>query len=235
MPRGKAPDPRKRKTRHPDAQNFKIPNGKEEAAHLAGEMYGCETHRTDTSKPCVQAITEGKLRCPYCADGLESVWRGYVPLWDRDWALRYALIGKTIYDSVAVIEVGAQVVVSRAKNPISPLIVREQNHTLRSLPKRSPWSEPIEMIEVCLTLWQHEALANWFAKHPEAKLTIDTTEFAKEVADPGLKRMQNLMAKEERERVESELLDDSISKTINRVFKPAQSANGVYKAPQKPR
>lgn len=161
MASGKRPDPRRRKTSHPHASYLAVKPGEKRGAFLAGELYGCYGHRTHAQQPCVNDITTGELQCPYCASGLIPEWRGYVPLWDVDFQLRYVLIGEEIFDSVDLIKHRAKVVVMRAKNPISPLIVREETLLTRELPNKAPYSEPIAMLKVCLTLWKNDALTKW--------------------------------------------------------------------------
>jgi len=162
MSRGKKPDPRKQKTGSLYASYMRVANGQQERAYKAGELYGCNGHRTDTHQPCARDITDGELSCPYCSAGLDIVWRGFVPLWDRDWSLRYVLIGQDHLESTDQIPWRAQVTVSRAKNPISPLVVREEQCLTRALPAKPPWSAEVDMLAICLTLWQHDALTQWF-------------------------------------------------------------------------
>lgn len=170
MATGQAPDPGRKKHAHPHCTNFKVPNGTKEFGFKAGHVHGCYGHRTFAHQPCVLLITEGALQCAYCGSGLVPEWRGYVPIWDRDWTLRYAMIGETFFPSVDSIPFRAQVCLSRAKNPISPLIIREEVNLTRVLPDRSPWNEEVNTLDICLTLWQNVELAKWYAKHPPKKV-----------------------------------------------------------------
>lgn len=165
MATGKRPDPRRRKTRHPHSNNFTVKCGEKHPGYKAGEMFGCYTHRTFAAQPCIYDITNGALQCPYCAAGLIPEWRGYVPIWDRDWALRHALIGEAYFETVDVIPFHAQVELSRGKNPISPLVIRQQAGMLRELPQRDPWKLEVNMLAVCLTLWKCDALTQWVEKN----------------------------------------------------------------------
>lgn len=133
---------------------------------MAGQIYGCYSHRTHATQPCVEDITEGHHKCPWCKAGMVPEWRGWVPLWDRDWCLRYVLINESYFPSVDAIAHRAQVMCSRGKNPISPMVVREETTMVRALPDRAPWSSPVKMLDVCLTLWKCELLVRWYDKHP---------------------------------------------------------------------
>lgn len=170
MATGRKPNPARRKNSLPHTTNFKVPNGTKEGAYIAGEMFGCYTHRTHASKPCITDITDDALVCPYCRAGVESTWRGYVPLWDRDWCLRYALINEDFFASVDAIPHRSKVMVSRAKNPISPLIIRQEEFLFRELPNTSPWRDPVCALSICLRLWEEPLLDKWFAEHPQQML-----------------------------------------------------------------
>lgn len=170
MATGRKPASGRKKTNQPHATNLKVPNGGKEAAYKAGEMHGVNGHRTHAHQPCVWDITEGEMKCPYCEAGLDLVWRGYVPLWDRDWTLRYVLVNDEYLYSVDAIPVRAQVVVSRAKNPISPIVVREEKHGFKALPDTPPFNVDICMRDICLLLWKNEALNRWYAKTDTAAL-----------------------------------------------------------------
>jgi hypothetical protein len=161
MATGKRPDPARRKTLHPHSTAFKVPCGTKDSGYKAGELYGCYTHRTFAAQPCVADITNGALQCPLCAANVNCEWRGYVPIWDRDFTLRHVLIGEAYFESVDAIPFHAQVTLSRAKNPISPLVIREEPSTFRALPNKSPWNCEVCMMAVCLTLWKNDALTKW--------------------------------------------------------------------------
>jgi hypothetical protein len=140
---------------------MKVGNGAKEACYKAGEMYGAEGHRTSAHQPCCFAITGGELQCPYCAAGLDRMWRGYLPVWDRDWTLRYALIGADHVATTDAIPHRAQMILIRAKNPISPLVAREEMCLTRALPDASPWNTPIDMELICMVLWKVPDLTRW--------------------------------------------------------------------------
>ena len=164
MSTGRRPDPRRKKSATIHGTYLKVPNGGKEVGYLAGELYGCYGHRTHAHQPCLHDLTEGALTCQYCAAGMVPDWRGYVPLWDRDYTLRYVLIGEEYYESVNMIPHRAQIVVTRAKNPISPLVIRAGELVLtRGLPDREPWASEVDMSALCRVLWKCGALDAWWA------------------------------------------------------------------------
>lgn len=173
MATGKRPDPRRGGKKHPPASNLKVPNGTKAAGYKAGEIFGCYGHRIANHVPCLTDVTDGALKCPYCPAGNVPVWRGYVPVWDTDFCLRYALIGENYFESAEAIKWGEAIEFERKKNPISPLMARPGVGFLRALPDRAPWNTPVSMLDVCLTLWQDDLLTRWFAKNPVKRLASD--------------------------------------------------------------
>lgn len=165
MASGKKPDPSRRKNNALHASYLAVKNGEKHGAYMAGELFGCYTHRTFAAQPCVSDLTNDEIECPYCKAGQVPEWRGYVPLWDRDWTLRYVLISEELFASVDVIPFHGRVSVSRAKNPISPVVIREEAMLVRDLPQRAPWKDAVAMLPICLTLWKNAALTAWFSNH----------------------------------------------------------------------
>ena len=236
MAKGKKPDPSKKKIQQTHASYLKVAPGKKEPGYKAGEMYGCYGHRTHANQPCVFDITDGALQCPYCGAGLVAEWRGYVPVWDRDWALRYVLVNEEYFFSVDAITIGAQVVMSRAVNPISPLVIREENGLTRKLPDHEPYSKPIDMLAICLLLWKNEPLNRWFngqaAKGEVEQLAMQkavkkTTE-TKPPEDPAVR----LMRHEAEIRAQEALEEQKIGNTINRVFTPNTNGKHPFSKPK---
>lgn len=138
-----------------------VNNGQQERGYKAGAMHGVNGHRTHAHQPCLRDYTDGELQCPYCEAGVELQWRGYLPVWDRDWALRYVLIGRDTMESVDCIERAEQITINRAKSMRSPLIVRAETCLTRALPNKAPWSEEVNMEDICLLLWKLPVLALW--------------------------------------------------------------------------
>ena len=235
MSKGKAPDPKRRRKTHAHASYLAVKCGQKEAGYKAGELYGCYTHRTFAAQPCVADITNGELKCAWCASQMISEWRGYVPVWDRDWTLRYVLIGEDYYESVNAIPLHAQIAISRAKNPISPLVVREELSMTRKLPDRPPWKEPVDMLEICLTLWQQDALTRWILSHREAPNAAEEVKQPEAAAEkkPRLKGAAAMKAYEEKEAKRLENMDARFVKIVDGIFKPAPGAEGPYKGPPK--
>lgn len=175
MSEGKKPDPRKRRGETPHATHFKVLNGKTECGYKAGELYGCYGHRTYAHRPCLIELTGGELSCPFCAANDPVTWRGYLPIWDRDFALRYALIGEPLYESVDMIPHKAQLIGSRDKSVRAPLVIRAADAVMiRGLPEKRPWCDPVDMYAICRVLWKDASVDAWWATTGAKKLGLGT-------------------------------------------------------------
>ncbi len=161
MSTGKRPKSAPGKKAAVHASHLAVGNGQQERGYKAGALHGVNGHRTHAHQPCLRDYTDGALTCPYCESEVPLVWRGYVPVWDRDFALRYCLIGKDVEESVDCIQRGEQITVNRAKSMRSPLIVRAETCLTRSLPDKAPWNCEVSMEDICLLLWQIPALSLW--------------------------------------------------------------------------
>lgn len=232
MATGRKPDPRRRKAKHVHATNFKIANGTKDHGYLAGELFGCYGHRTHAQQPCHSDLTNDALKCPLCTAGIPAVWRGYVPLWDRDWTLRYVLIGEDYFASVDTIKHGEQVELSRAKNPISPLVLRPGVGLVRKLPNEAPWNVPVNMFDICLTLWQCDPLNQWFARNPRPASTSDNTLSLKSDGTPHAPEYQAAAKRAEKIGKGCQPAEGDFAQLQNRLMKKAanqpQGTNGKH-------
>lgn len=161
MTTGRRPDPKRRKNKAPYSRYLKVEAGKSYGGWMAGEVFGCYSHRSGETKPCRANVTEDALKCPFCEAQQDAVWRGWVPLWDEDWNLRHAVINEDQLPTVEVIDFRAKIVLSKDKNPASPTTVREKVQVNRELSTDAQFLTPVVMLDVCLTLWKDSALAIW--------------------------------------------------------------------------
>lgn len=233
MATGKKPDPKRAKAKHAHATYLKVGNGQQECGYKAGEIYGCYGHRTHAHQPCVLDITEGAISCPYCSAKMVPEWRGYLPVWDRDWTLRYCLIGEDHFPSADAIPHRAQVVISRAKNPISPLVVREELKLTRQLPDRPPWSEPVDMLSICLGLWKDAELSRWVEANKTAAKT-DRAAAEVQPIDPSEKKLRRLAQSEKKHREAQKLADVMAGSRMMALLKGKANSNDNGKHPPNP-
>jgi hypothetical protein len=164
MSKGQKPDPRRKKTSTPSASYWRVPNGGKEIGYLAGQVYGCYGHRVNHHKPCLIELTGGEVACPWCGV-MDVEWRGYVPVWDQDWTLKYCLIPEDYLESVDMIPHRARIVGTRAPAKMSPIVIRTAElPSLRPLPDRVPYTVEIDMYAIARKLWKIPALDAWYAR-----------------------------------------------------------------------
>jgi hypothetical protein len=235
MAKGKPPDPRKKKIQQTHATYLPVASGAKEPGYKAGELFGCYGHRTSANQPCVFDITDGALQCPFCAANMDPVWRGYVPVWDRDWALRYVLVNEEYFVSVDAIPVGAQVLILRGKNKISPLVIRQEVCLTRPLPDQAPFNKPVNMFAVCQLLWKNAALNKWAAEQDARGLVADVAKVveapkpvAEKFAKSPIERLKEAEEKHLREQAEQE---EHAGEIMNRLLKPARNGKNPFHKP----
>jgi len=156
---GKPPDPRKRKS-HIRKWDYEAPdNGKYLVGFIAGKPTGTWVHYCPFSKPCRLMMSEGKLTCPYCADGLEPSWAGYTPYYTPEYERKFVIIKDDLYEFAMELELHTQVKFSRAKDSKAPVIVKPFNFRLTPLPADPEREKSVDMMPFLLNiLWKDLAL-----------------------------------------------------------------------------
>lgn len=161
MGRGRRPDPRKRKVAHASSTYLEVPNKTKAGGWKAGEVYGLYCHHVGNTKPCADDVTNGGLECSYCKLGIDQVFRAYLPLWDRDYNLRHVLIGQDVFEAADRIPFRHTMTLSRALASRAPLVVNDEPLFVRLLPDGPPWNAPVDMLTICLTLWNDDPITQW--------------------------------------------------------------------------
>jgi hypothetical protein len=126
MIRSQKPAPGGRGKGVPKWDYLPVANGKYELAFMAGPPCGCWTHHLYGTKPCKRMMTEGKLRCAFCEEKYEPVWRGAVPLYDREYTRRFVWITEDYYESTCEIKLHDMVKLTRDKLEKSPVVIRAE-------------------------------------------------------------------------------------------------------------
>lgn len=163
MSKGQRPDPRRKKDPTIRSTNFTVPNGGKEFGYMGGEVFGCYGHYVHAHQPCLEDLTGGEVSCPLCLAKFDKVWRGYVPIWDRDFVLHHALISEEYDESVSMIPHRGHIVATRDKPKMSPLVIRAiEPLNVRVLPDKPPYSEPVDMYRICRKLWKNPLVDAWY-------------------------------------------------------------------------
>ena len=154
------PDPGKGK-RFARWEYLSVPNGSQAVGFKAGRCFGCHVHFIGGSKPCRQRITKGALQCAYCLMGQESAWRGYCPLYTREYQRKYVMIPedlKEVWDEIAD---HAQIVLTRPRSSKAPIIPQAKLWRTEPLPPAESREGEIDLLPNLLRAWKDAELAAW--------------------------------------------------------------------------
>lgn len=149
-----------------------VENGKSEVAYLAGPTCGVYVHDGQPSKPCRREMTDSELVCPYCETGDEPRWKGYVPLYDRDYQRRLLLISQGVRESVKEINHLDQVRCSRAKSSKASVIIRAETWTPKQCPRGDGRDVPADIEPVLFTIWKDAVLREWWVRKEMEKISV---------------------------------------------------------------
>lgn len=231
MAKGQRPDPRKRKSVHAHSTYLEVKNGTKVGGWKAGELYGCYAHHVGHTKPCVDSITEGALKCTLCEAGFPQVFRAYLPLWDREYQLRHVLIGEEFFEATDRIAFRHPLTLSRVASMRSPLKCSDEPMMVRALPDGSPWDKEVEMLSVCLTIWKDETLARWVNLDKSIKASDNPLSLKKSDGKPFSPEYQAAARRAEQLAKASEppLLADPVNRLITHVAETTHNGNGKPK------
>lgn len=145
-------------------QNWKyldVPCGGSAVGFMGGRYVGVWCHTVHKrSKPCRLRMSEGALSCPHCSR-LELVWRGYVPIYDREYVWRFVVINADYRESVGEIERFTQVKMFRGKQATAPIVIRAENWRTLAIPRSTDRTAEPELVPALLRMWKDDELSAW--------------------------------------------------------------------------
>lgn len=143
------------------------------AAWLAGDVYWslCHEH-TDKwpgTKPCLDWITHGELRCPRCNSPKAPTWIGYVPLYrEQDHAPLLVLVHENAQDLVRGLSYPDHVLVGRVADK-SGVYVRKSETAIPFRTENANRKRPIDVTSQLLKMWKLPQLEEWLARQSKKK------------------------------------------------------------------
>lgn len=159
-----------------------VPNGTTAVGYLAGYPLCCKTHHNNGTKPCRKWMSAHVLQCPFCNDGHEPDDRAYVPIWSREYLGQFVVVPYAYVESIREISLHAQVKLTRAKNPKTPVVIREEVWSPRPLPLTAGRREPVDLMEVLVRrIWRDKELERYA---DSVTATVTATTAAKPSAVP---------------------------------------------------
>lgn len=154
-----------------------VKNGASYRGFLAGKPVGVWVHYTGGSKPCRKRMTNHKIACPYCADSIQPVWRGYTPIYTGEYVQMFVLISAEYLESVREIAPNAQVSITRGKGSREPVLVQAQTWRVTPLPPSSSRSWPVDLMPYLLrNVWKDADLLNYSDAQPAVLPGVEPVE-----------------------------------------------------------
>jgi len=195
---------------------------------LAGPVCGVMTHYSGNSKPCRDRMTAGQLACPYCADKWEPVWRGAVPIYDREYVRRWLWITEDYYEAVSEIPLHAQVSITRDKDTHAPAVIRPDNWRLSALPPSKDRAAPVDLMPFLLrVLWKDAEL--WSFAAQEAEPPPPPASSSSAPVAPFAGAMARIAEREKRDKEQREKDERKIGDTFLRLTNGKPTTNGKPK------
>lgn len=161
-----ASQPPRRGDKVPSWDWLRLDPGKSWQGWSAGPMVMVYVHHRGGSRPCRKVMTNGKLSCTGCADKLDLVWRGYLPLWDDAGGRWLCIIGERYYDLACDITF-----LSRVK--VTKLFARGCPIRAEAVPISGPLQPsciarrgPASIKPFLLRIWKDAELSAWVRSHP---------------------------------------------------------------------
>ena len=198
----------------------KLALGKSMMGFLVGPIVGLNTHYVNRTVPCLSDVTKGRLKC-YCSRmQLESVWKGYVPLIDKDGVSCFTQICVTYAELAYKAPLFAPVVVTRMTHKGAPYAVKYEQWS--DIDPRSHFGirHPVDLKPWLLKLWGDETLNKWLEDHPDANDQGVADELGVSMGQAVVKEVKSII--QERAR-------GKLPETVGEVLKSVPGTNGKGK------
>jgi len=134
-------------------------------AWLAGPVYWAEAHehteKQPGTKPCLDWITHGELRCPRCRPHIVPTWVGWVPLYrEIDHKCIIVIVHESVMDLLAGLTYPQCVLVGRV-DPKSSVFVRKSDNPVSMRTENEQRKCPVDVTRDLLTMWRIPELERW--------------------------------------------------------------------------
>lgn len=145
----------------------KVPSGLKSTfgAFMAGDPYWCLAHEhtkaTPGTKPCLDWMTDGALRCPRCRPHTMPTWVGYVPLYrEADHAPILVIVHEAAMDLLTGVTYPAHVLVGRVEDNAS-VFVKRSDTRLSFRTDNEQRKRPRDVTGDLLNMWRVPELERW--------------------------------------------------------------------------
>lgn len=142
-------------------------------AWLAGEPYWALAHehtdRTPGTKPCLDWLTDGALRCPRCRGPKLPAWIGWVPLYrEQDHQPILVIIHSNAHDLVSGLRYPDHVIVGRV-NDTSGVFVRKSDSAIPFRTESAARKKPVDIRCHLVPMWKLPELETWIERQQKAQ------------------------------------------------------------------
>jgi len=158
-------------------------------AWLAGPIYWCQVHehtqKQPGTKPCLDWITDGALRCPRCRPLVVPTWVGYVPLYrEQDHKPVIVIIHESVMDLVAGLSYPVPVIVGRVDAQSSVFVRRNEGGAVFKT-DNSARRRPVDVTRDLLCMWRIAELDRWLLDNRRGTAATSQTEVDDGRSDAG--------------------------------------------------
>jgi len=135
------------------------------SAFLAGDPYWSLAHehtqKTPGTKPCLQFLTDGAVRCPRCRPQTCPTWIGWVPLYREadHWPI-LVIVHESAMDLLHGLSYPAHVLVGRVDDN-SGVFVKRSDSALSFRTENAQRQRPRDISADLLTMWGLPELEEW--------------------------------------------------------------------------
>lgn len=138
------------------------------AAWLAGDVYWALAHehteRQPGTKPCLDWLTDGTLRCPRCRGPKQPTWIGWVPLYrEQDHAPILVVIHQNAHDLVRELRYPDYVLVGRVADK-SGVFVRKTDLQMPFKTENAARKQAVDITANLVVMWKIPQLEEWLHK-----------------------------------------------------------------------
>lgn len=140
---------------------------------MAGPVYWTLAHehtdRTPGTKPCLDWMTEGAVRCPRCNTKKLPVWIGYLPLYrEQDLKPVFVILHQNALDQVEGLSYPDHLVVGRVEDK-SGVFVRKSDTAARFSTSHANRKVEFDITRDLVPMWRLPQLEEWLEKTTKQK------------------------------------------------------------------
>lgn len=156
------------------------------SAHVAGKCHWFTCHEAGRTKPCLDAITQGVLSCPFCAQLLETKEVGYQPLYrESDGKPVIVIVHDYSREIIDRLNFHERVLIGRGVGITDAVyIVPSSVQTPRyksTLPERN---KPADATESLLRMWKISQLTEFYFNQRSAEEPMAAQPIAPVIEEP---------------------------------------------------